>query len=112
MGPKRAGRKISYVTDTMYLPSIAKEVQGSDLLFCEGMFDKAFEDQAAEKKHMTSTQAAQIAKDANVDKMALIHYSPRYTDFELKVLLDEAQKVFPNTILSKDRMSFEIPNKD
>jgi len=33
MGPKRAGRKISYVTDTMYLPSIAKEVQGSDLLF-------------------------------------------------------------------------------
>jgi ribonuclease Z len=112
MGPKRAGRKISYVTDTMYLPSIAKEVQGSDLLFCEGMFEKAFEDQAAEKKHMTSTQAAQIAKDANVDKMALIHYSPRYTDFELKVLLDEAKEVFPNTILSKDRMSFEIPNKD
>ncbi len=112
MGPKRSGRKISYVTDTMYLPSIAKEVQGSDLLFCEGMFEKAFEDQAAEKKHMTSTQAAQIAKDAQVDKMALIHYSPRYTDFELKVLLDEAKEVFPNTILSKDRMSFEIPNKD
>ena len=61
---------------------------------------------------MTSTQAAQIAKDAEVDKMALIHYSPRYTDFELKVLLDEAKEVFPNTILSKDRMSFEIPNKD
>ena len=76
------------------------------------MFEKAFEDQAAEKKHMTSTQAAQIAKDAQVDKMALIHYSPRYTDFELKVLLDEAKEVFPNTILSKDRMSFEIPNKD
>ena len=112
LGPQRNGRKISYVTDTLYLDSIAKEVQGSDLLFCEGMFAKDFEDQAKEKKHMTSTQAAQIAKDGNVKKMALIHYSPRYTDFELKVLLDEAQKVFPNTILSKDRMSFEIPNKD
>ena len=112
LGPQRNGRKISYVTDTLYLDSIAKEVQGSDLLFCEGMFAKDFEDQAKEKKHMTSTQAAQIAKDANVKKMALIHYSPRYNDYELKQLLTEAQSVFPETILSKDRMTFEIPNED
>ena len=112
LGPQRNGRKISYVTDTLYLDSIAKEVQGSDLLFCEGMFAKDFEDQAKEKKHMTSTQAAQIAKDGNVKKMALIHYSPRYNDYELKQLLTEAQSVFPETILSKDRMTFEIPNED
>ncbi len=112
LGPQRSGRKISYVTDTLYLDSIAKEVQGSDLLFCEGMFAKDFEDQAKEKKHMTSTQAAQIAKDANVKKMALIHYSPRYNDYELKDLLTEAQSVFPETVLSKDRMTFEIPNED
>jgi ribonuclease Z len=112
LGAQRSGRKISYVTDTLYLDSIAKEVQGSDLLFCEGMFAKDFEDQAKEKKHMTSTQAAQIAKDANVKKMALIHYSPRYNDYELKDLLTEAQSVFPETVLSKDRMTFEIPNED
>ena len=112
LGPQRNGRKISYVTDTLYLDSIAKEIQGSDLLFCEGMFAKDFEDQAKEKKHMTSTQAAQIAKDGNVKKMALIHYSPRYNDYELKQLLTEAQSVFPETILSKDRMTFEIPNED
>ena len=112
LGPQRNGRKISYVTDTLYLDSIAKEVQGSDLLFCEGMFAKDFEDQAKEKKHMTSTQAAQIAKDGNVKKMALIHYSPRYNDYELKQLLTEAQSIFPETILSKDRMTFEIPNED
>ena len=76
------------------------------------MFAKDFEDQAKEKKHMTSTQAAQIAKDGNVKKMALIHYSPRYNDYELKQLLTEAQSVFPETILSKDRMTFEIPNED
>ena len=112
LGAQRSGRKISYVTDTLYLDSIAKEVQGSDLLFCEGMFAKDFEDQAKEKKHMTSTQAAQIAKDANVKKMCLIHYSPRYNDYELKDLLTEAQSVFPETVLSKDRMTFEIPNED
>ena len=112
LGPQRKGRKISYVTDTLYLDSIAKEVVNSDLLFCEGMFTKEFEDQAKEKKHMTSSQAAQIAKDANVKKMALIHYSPRYNDYDLKPLLTEAQSIFPETILSKDRMTFEIPNED
>lgn len=112
MGQKRSGRKFSYVTDTLYLPSIAKEVQGSDLLICEGMFAKEFEDQAKEKKHMTSVQAATIAKEGNVKKIGLIHYSPRYTDYELKNLLEEAQEVFPQTVLTKDRMIFDIPYED
>lgn len=112
LGPARRGRKFSYVTDSLYLPSIAKEVRGSDLLICEGMFTKEFADQAAEKKHMTSVQAATIAKDAQVDKLGLIHYSPRYTDGELKQLLFEAQAVFKETVLTKDRMIFEIPYKD
>ena len=64
------------------------------------------------KKHMTCTQAAQIAKDAEVKKMALIHYSPRYTDNELKVLLDHAREVFPETILSKDRMNIQLEYED
>jgi len=112
MGKNRPGRKFSYVTDTMYLDSIAKEVKGSDLLICEGMFAEEFKEQAKEKRHMTTKQAAKIAKDANVDKMGLIHYSPRYTDRELKPLLDEAREVFPNTVLTRDRMIFEIPYKD
>ncbi len=112
MGAPRSGRKVSYVTDTLYLPSIAKEVQGSDLLFCEGMFDSELEQTATEKRHMTAAQAATIARDAKVKQMAMIHYSPRYTDKELKVLLDEAQKIFPETVLSKDRMVFDVPYED
>ena len=62
MGAKRGGRKFSYVTDSLYLPSIAKEVAHSDLLLCEGMFTSDMEETAYEKKHMTAGQAAQIAK--------------------------------------------------
>lgn len=112
MGEKRSGRKFSFVTDTQYLTSIAKEVKGSDLLICEGMFDDSCADQAKEKKHMTSRQAATIAKDANVKKMGLIHYSPRYTDKELELLLQQAKEVYPSTILTKDRMIFDIPYED
>ena len=112
LGAARKGRKFSYVTDTLYLDSIADEVRNSDLLICEGMFENTLIDQAKEKKHMTASQAAAIARDSNSKKMALIHYSPRYTDRELVVLEEEAKKIYPNAILSKDRMCFEIPYED
>ena len=109
MGAKRSGRKFSYVTDTMYIPSIAPAVQGSDLLICESMFSQDMEDQAREKKHMSARQAATIARDGQVKQLGLIHYSPRYTDKELDLLLQEARNVFPDTVLTRDRMVFDIP---
>jgi ribonuclease Z len=112
LGPNRSGRKFSFVTDTLYLPSIANEVRGSDLFICEGMFADDIADQAVEKKHMTARQAGKIARAANVKKLALIHYSPRYTDHELPVLLQEAQNEFENTVLTRDRMVFELPYED
>ncbi|MBQ0162066.1 MAG: ribonuclease Z, partial [Treponema sp.] len=112
LGKPRKGRKFSYVTDTAYMDSIAQEVKNSDLLVCEGMFERALIDQAKEKKHMTSSQAAMIARDSNSKKMCLIHYSPRYTDKELGILEEEAKEIYPGTILSKDRMRFEIPFED
>nr|WP_318740136.1 ribonuclease Z [uncultured Treponema sp.] len=112
LGKARKGRKFSFVTDTLYMDSIAQEVKNSDLLICEGMFENALLDQAKEKKHMTAVQAATIARDSNSKKMALIHYSPRYTDKELVVLEEEAKAIYPGTILSKDRMHFEIPYED
>lgn len=112
LGATRKGRKFSYVTDTLYLPSIAREVAGSDLLVCEGMFEHSLAATAAEKRHMTAQQAAMVARDGGVKKMALIHYSPRYTDFELKTLLAEAKEVFPHTVLSKDRMVIPIQYED
>jgi len=108
LGPERTGRKFSFVTDTLAFREIADEVTGSDLFVCEGMFEKALEESAREKKHMTAEQAAGIAKAAAVKKLALIHYSPRYTEYELKQVIKEAEAVFPPTVLSRDRMVFPI----
>lgn len=112
LGPKRSGRKFSFVTDTLFKRSIIDEVRGSDLLICEGMFENALIDTAREKKHMTASQAATIAKEANVKRMCMIHYSPRYTDRDLDVLLKEAKEVWPKAELSHDRMHIEIPFVD
>ena len=68
--------------------------------------------QAKEKKHMTAVQAATIAKDADVRRMYMIHYSPRYTDRELEKLLTQAKEVWPKAELSRDRMQIDIPYVD
>lgn len=112
MGKKRSGRKFSFVTDTLYKTSIAKEVYGSDLLVCEAMFENDLIDQAKEKKHMTARESALIARDSNSLRMYMIHYSPRYNDKELEKLLLQAREIYPSAELSKDRMCIDIPYVD
>lgn len=112
LGPAREGRKFTYITDTLYFPELADYAHDSDILFCEGMFESALEDDAREKKHMSARQAAMVARDAGARMLCLQHYSPRYSNAELKTLEREAQEVFPGTILTRDRMSFKIPLKD
>jgi ribonuclease Z len=108
LGPPRMGRKFSFVTDTLAFPEIAVDVAASDFFVCEGMFERELLESAQEKKHMTADQAARIALAAQVKKLALIHYSPRYIEADLKRLLTEAQEIFPNTVLSRDRAVFPI----
>ena len=109
LGPPRSGRKFSFVTDSLPCPDIAAEVSGSDLFICEGMFETGLAENAHEKKHMTAKEAALIAaKAGGIRRLALIHYSPRYNEQNLKGLLAEAKEIFPETVLCRDRMVFPI----
>jgi len=109
MGQPRMGRKFSFVTDSLAVPEISTHILGSDLFVCEGMFGKELTEDAHSKKHMTAEEAAKIAAaSSGVKKLALIHYSPRYTEYELKQILSEAREIFPDTVLSRDRAVFPI----
>ena len=113
LGPARSGRKFSFVTDSLYFPELAPEVANSDLFVCEGMFERDLLPTAVEKKHMAAFQAATLARDAGgIKKLALIHYSPRYAEHELRLLLDEAKAIFPDTVLSKDRLCLPVEYVD
>lgn len=113
LGEPRKGRKFSFVTDTLALPSIAEEVKDSDLFICEGMFEDELAESAHEKKHMTAPEAAGLASKAGgVKQMGLIHYSPRYTDKELSILLDQAKEVFPDTFLTRDGQTILLKYED
>lgn len=113
LGPERRGRKFSYVTDTLPLDTIPAEVADSDLLISEGMFTEEHRESARAKKHMTAGDAARIARQAGgIGRMGLIHYSPRFTNRQLKALLQEASAIFPDTFLTRDRMNIDIPYRD
>lgn len=108
-GKPRKGRKFSYVTDTKYFKGISEKVKNADVLICESMFEEGLEEDAKSKKHLTCTQSALIAKDANVKQHYLTHYSPRYANSQLKELKKGARKVFSNTKLGKDGMTIIVP---
>jgi ribonuclease Z len=112
MGLPRPGRKFSFITDTAYIDDVYQEVAASDLLICEGMFCRDLEESAREKLHLTSSQAALIGKKAEVMRMGLIHYSPRYTKRELQKLLEEAREIFPPAFLTHDGQAIDLPNRD
>ena len=110
LGPLRPGRSFAFVTDTLYFDELASEVSDADLLICEGMFTRELEESAREKKHLTAEQAATVALNAGgVKKLGLIHYSPRYTERDLKSLVVEAKKIFPNSFLTRDRQVLPLP---
>lgn len=113
LGPTRKGRKVCYVTDSLPVETIADQAKNSDLFFCEGMFTEEFRDTAYAKRHMTAADAGRMAARAGgVKSMGLIHYSPRYTNYQLNELLAEAQEHFPAAFLSKDRMHIPIPYEE
>lgn len=113
VGPQRKGRKFSYVTDTQFFPEISQAVSQADFLVCEGMFDDTLLESAVEKKHLTARQAGRIAENSGgIKKMGLIHYSPRYTEKELNILLKEAREEFSRAVLCRDRQVYVIPYEE
>jgi ribonuclease Z len=112
MGDERKGRKFCFATDTVAAPGLVDFARKSDLFICEGMFAEELAETAAEKKHLTAAQAARIARESGVKRLGLIHYSPRYSERELKTLLGEAREIFPESFLTRDLQHIEMPFED
>lgn len=107
MGKERKGLKVTYCTDTRPTESIVVNGAGSDLFICEGMYGEPDKKtKAKEYKHMTFYEATNLAKKAEVKELWLTHYSPSLTRPE--EYIEEARKIFPNTIAAKDGRSKEL----
>lgn len=101
-------RSYAFCSDTIYLPSspLIEIIQNVDLLYHEATFTQVHETRAAQTFHSTGEQAALIAKEANVNQLILGHFSTRY--YDLSPLLEEAQAIFPNSVLAVEGETFPV----
>ena len=99
----------AFCSDTRYSESLISKVRGIDLLYHETTFMRDLEDRANLTGHSTTVQAAKIAKQANVKKLLIGHYSQRYKN--LDELLNEAKDIFTNTYLSSSGLVIGETNR-
>jgi ribonuclease Z len=106
MGETRRGRKIVLTGDTAPCDMTRLVAWEADLLVHEATFMDEDAERAAETRHSTAAQAAELAAAASVRMLALTHISPRYPG---GLVRDEARTAFENTIVPRDFDSVEIP---
>ncbi len=96
------GYSIAYITDAIFqgenIPRMIDLAKGADHLFCESSFLKQDEDRAVRTHHLTTVQAATIAREAGVKMLHLFHFSRRYAGLE-HVFLREARDIFQHTVI-------------
>ena len=106
MGEPRRGRKIILAGDTAPCDMTRLVAWEADLLVHEATFMEEDAERAAETRHSTALQAAELAAAANVQMLALTHISPRYSGGQVR---DEARAAFENVIVPRDFDRVEIP---
>ena len=99
-------KRYAYCSDTAFQPSLIPHIEGVDLLYHEATFAECDAARAKETFHSTARQAAQIAKEAQVKRLVIGHYSARYE--ELDALKQEADSLFPGTILGYEGLRLAL----
>jgi len=94
----------AFCTDTKYIESLKEIVNEVDILYHEATFTHELLDRAKATYHTTAKQAATLAKNANVKKLILGHFSQRYRNTD--ELEQEAKEIFENTTCVKDGDQF------
>lgn len=104
--PAKKSKSYAFCSDTAYNESIVPIIKDVDVLYHESTFLEKHEKLCKLTKHSSAKQAASIAKQANVSKLILGHYSTRYDD--LRQFKIEAQTIFGTVELAKDGKVFEL----
>lgn len=102
-------RSYAYISDTAYLPEIAEQIWGVDLLFHEATFLEKDAGLAGQTLHSTARQAALVAKAAGAGKLLIGHFSTRYKSD--KVFLEEARAIFPESVAVNDGDRFTVKQR-
>ena len=108
VGPTRPGRRIVITGDTRPCAATAEMARNADLLVHEATFGDEEAERAAETGHSTAREAATVARDADVRRLVLTHFSARYSR-DASELEREAHEVFTNVLIARDGTEIDVP---
>lgn len=106
--PPKKSRSYAYCSDTTYLDSTIDYVRNVDVLYHETTFLHKLKEKAQNTKHSTSTDAATIARKANVGTLIMGHFSARYKD--VQEFETEAKTIFENSQTAVEGVEIIIPD--
>jgi ribonuclease Z len=106
MGATRRGRKVVISGDTGPCEMTRVAAHEAELLVHDASFADEEIDRAAETGHSTARQAAELAAEAGVKLLTLVHISSRY---DVRDVLAEAREAFPAAQAPRDFDLVEIP---
>lgn len=106
----RAGDKVVFASDTEGFVGgdqrLIKFADGADILMHDAQYHPAEYGRMQGFGHSTYEMACDVARNAGVKKLLLIHHDPKYGDKKLKEIEQQARKLFPKTFVATESMEF------
>jgi ribonuclease Z len=107
MGPPRRGRSFGYSGDTRPARRLVTFFKGVDLLAFDTTFSDEYATEARQFGHSTASESAMLAERAGVKTLLMTHISQRVAD--ATILLEQAKKIHPDSVVAEDLMQFDVP---
>jgi ribonuclease Z len=106
--PPEKARSYAFCSDTAYREKIIPIIKGATMLYHETTFLER--DSALAKKtfHSTAKQAGSIAKQSEVGKLLIGHFSARYTENDNTQFIAEVKQEFQNVEIAEELQNFEV----
>lgn len=105
LGEFHPGTRLVVVGDSGETDSLVEVCRGADGLVIESTYLDEETEMARQFGHLTARDSANLALRAGVGQLLLTHISRRYREKDVQ---QEAQDVFPNTIVARDFDTFQI----
>ncbi|MCL2018840.1 MAG: MBL fold metallo-hydrolase [Oscillospiraceae bacterium] len=108
---EHGGKSLCYCTDVELKKhendsALLEFTKDTDLLIIDSFFDDGEEKEGW--GHSSWREGAEWAIRAGVKKLALFHYEFTLADRDIEIMEEKAQKIFPNTVASRDGMRIEL----
>ncbi len=99
-------KSYAFCSDTQYYPECIPNIKNVTALYHEATFLEEHKHICEKTRHCTAKDAAQIAKEADVDTLILGHYSTRYSSIDK--FKTEAEEIFNSVELAKEGKTYNF----